>query len=267
MSDKIFHFVSGLPRSGSTLLCNLLWQNPRLYASETSGIMDVMWNVRNQWDNLIEFKAVLDKAANQASKLRVLRAVLEAHYAAVDRPVIFDKARSWLAHLEMAEAVLGRKAKVLVPVRDVRDVLASFEKLWRSNAALRQAPQEGQHYFEFQTVEGRCKLWACADQPVGLAYNRVKDALQRGFRDRMHFVRFEELTQRPAETMRGIYEFLGETPFEHDFEHVEQITREDDEVHGLIGLHTIRSKVEPIAPQWPKILGKAADTYAGLDLW
>lgn len=134
MIQKTIHFVSGLPRSGSTLLCNLLAQNPRFHATATSAILDVMFAVRNQWDKLVEFQAAVDKAANEAAKLRVLRGILQAYYDEVTLPVIFDKSRSWLAHLELAEAVLGDKAKVLVPVRDVRDVLSSFEKLWRAKS-------------------------------------------------------------------------------------------------------------------------------------
>jgi len=264
---KIIHFIAGLPRSGSTLLANVLAQNPRCHASATSGILEVMFGVRNHWDQLAEFKAAPDPRAVEAAKVRVLRAILEAYYADAARPVVFDKSRSWLAHLEMAEAVLSRRVKVLVPVRDLRDVLASFEQLWRLASATRQVSQEASNYPEFQTVEGRCAVWVRGDQPVGLAYNRVKDALHRGLGDRMHFVRFEELTARPRETMRGVYEFLGEPPFEHDFNHVEQVTWEDDRVHGFPGMHAIRSKVEPVPPQWPHYLGAAAEPYAGLELW
>lgn len=267
MPNKTVHFISGLPRSGSTLLANLLAQNPRFHTTATSGILDVMFGVRNHWDSLVEFQAMPDQAANEAAKLRVLRGILESYHADTPRPVVFDKSRSWLAHLEMAEAVLGRKARVLVPVRDVRDVLASFEKLWRRTAATAQIVQEAKNYYEFQTVEGRCAVWARGDQPVGLAYNRIKDAIQRGFRDRMHFVRFEDLTRAPVQTLELVYRFLDEPPFLHDFERVEQVTREDDRVHGFPGLHEIRSRIEPVPPQWPHILGPAANQYANLELW
>ncbi len=33
-----FHFISGLPRSGSTLLAAILKQNPRFHASMSSGL-------------------------------------------------------------------------------------------------------------------------------------------------------------------------------------------------------------------------------------
>lgn len=260
--------ISGLPRSGSTLLCNILAQNPRFYASQTSGLLDVLFGVRNQWDKLIEMQA-MDSGPSERRKLAVLRGVIDSFYSDVQQPVVFDKSRGWLAHLEMLEAVTGKPSRVLVPVRDLRDVLASFEKLWRKTSATRQLAVESEDYMAFQTMEGRLTVWARRDQPVGLAYNRIKDALARGWRDRLLFVEYEALTSHPEQTMRNIYAFLEEDWHRHDFEHVEQVTVEDDAVHGFApgALHGIRSRVEPQAPQWPSVLGQAAEKYKGQEVW
>jgi len=261
--SREYHFISGLPRSGSTLLANILAQNPRFGTTSTSGIMDIMFGVRNSWDKLVEFQAT----PNDAAKVRVLRAILEAYYADSDKPVVFDKSRGWVSLIEMSEAVLGRKAKILVPVRDVRDVLASFEKLWRKNSATTQIGQESENYFRFQTMQGRCSVWLSPNQPVGLAYNRVKDALQRGYTDRLFFVDFDDMTNNPEETFKKIYKFLGEDYFEHDFDNVKQVTWENDAVHGMKDLHKIRSKVRPMEPQWPSVLGSFAEQYGRLNFW
>ncbi|PIU75861.1 hypothetical protein COS75_02105 [Candidatus Pacearchaeota archaeon CG06_land_8_20_14_3_00_35_12] len=262
---KTFHFISGMPRSGSQLLCNILNQNPCFHVSPTSGILDIIFSVRNNWDQLIEFQANPDEEA----KKRVLRGILESYYANREEPICFDKSRGWLAYIEMAEMILEKKAKILVPVRDIRDILSSFEKLYRQSAATRQIAQERANYFKWQTVEGRCEIWASSDQPVGLAYNRIKDALSRGFQDRMHFVKYTELTKYPARTLMLIYNFLEEDYFEHDFNNVEQVIFEHDDVYGLgSDLHTIRPKVEPQPSQCPIILGETvAQKYQGLELW
>lgn len=262
---KSFHFISGMPRSGSQLLCNILLQNSRFHVSPTSGILDIIFSVRNNWGELLEFRANPDEEAKE----RVLRGILENFYADAEKPVVFDKSRGWLAYLEMAEMILERPAKVLVPVRDLRDILSSFEKLWRRGSATQQIAQERNNYFKWQTVEGRCEIWVNQDQPVGLAYNRIKDAISRGFQDRMHFVHYEELTRSPARTMLLLYNFLEEDYYEHNFKNVEQVIFEHDEVYGLeSGLHTIRQKVEPQSPQWPLVLGEeVAQKYRGMELW
>ena len=260
---KGIHFIAGVPRSGSTLLCNILAQNPRFQVTATSGILDAILMIRKMWGDIAEFKGL----GNTAAKVNVMRAMLQGYFADAPRPVVFDKSRSWLAHLELAQTLLGREPKVLVPIRDVREILGSFEKIWRRSRASGPTVHEKNFYKEFQSVEGRCDVLMREDQVVGIAYRRIGDALLRGFGRQMHFVSFEQLSAHPARTLAGIYEFLEEVPFPHDFDHVQQVTTEDDEVYNLKGLHEIRPKVEPVAVQAKKILGPVADKYEGPYVW
>jgi sulfotransferase len=91
VSELSCHFISGLPRSGSTLLANLLAQNPRFHSTATSGILEILFLVRNGWDKVLEFRAAVDRAANEAEKVRVLRGILQAYHGERGRPVVFDK--------------------------------------------------------------------------------------------------------------------------------------------------------------------------------
>jgi sulfotransferase len=257
--ERTIHFIAGMPRSGSTLLCNLLAQNPRFHTTSTSGIVGVVRLVNEQWSGIIGGPDLVVEAARR----RALAAILQCFHddPLVPKPVVFDKSRGWLGNLNLAEMALGRKVKVLVCVRDIRDVLASFERLWRKNAATWAQSQEQQHYIEYQTVEGRCDVLMKPDQVVGGAYQRIKKSLMRGMRDRMHFVEFEQMTRQPQQTTRRIYQFLEEPYYAHDFDNVEQVTTEDDFMHGIPGLHTIRQKIEPMSPQWPKTIGDVAAKY------
>ena len=110
---------------------------------------------------------------------------------------------------------------------------------------------------KFKTALGRAEVFIDDGQPVGRAYNAIRDAVTRGWKDCLHFVDYDELTRRPKNVMEGIYRFLGEPPHAHDFDNVEQVTFEDDFAYGFKDLHVIRQKVEPQAPQWPKIYDDA----------
>lgn len=253
-SEKKVYFVAGLPRSGSTLLLNILGQNPRFYVTPTSGILGILVQTRNAWDKSDAFRSLM-RDESEMIKGNVMRSILGAYFAHTDRPVCFDKNRNWTEYLEMAGALVGgaEKVRVLVAVRDLRDIVASFEKLYRRTSALSQIPQEAGDPMAMKTAVGRLTVFIDNRQPVGRAFNAVRDAVTRGWRRNMHFVEYGALTHTPEKTMAAIYDFLEEPRFSHDFDNVEQITYEDDSVHGFKDLHTIRRRVRPQKPQWPTV--------------
>lgn len=263
---KKFFFISGLPRSGSTLLCNILAQNQDLFVSKaTSGCHDVLFGVRNQWDKLIEHQA---EGVDHDQLRRVLSSILN-NYHSTDKTLILDKGRGWLSLIEMTEFILGYIPKIIVPVRNIAEILSSFEKLWRKNTGFSQWNFEQNDYFKAQTVEGRCDIWASASQPVGLAYNRVKDAISRGHKDKLFFLEFDHLTSYPKQTMQLVYNYLELPYFEHDYNNIEQYTQEDDDgVHRIPNLHKIRPNVRPVPKDSQEILGNMlVQKYSNLEIW
>lgn len=262
---RTHYFISGLPRSGSTLLCNILAQNPKFFVSPaTSGCHDVLFGIRNQWDRLIEHKA---EGVNYEQLKNVLKSVLNSYHF-TNKEIIFDKGRGWLSLIEMLE-FMDQPIKIISPVRNIAEILASFEMLWRNSTAKTQWAFESENYFKSQTVEGRCDIWAESSQPVGIAYNRLKDVIARNKGSNLLIVEMDDLTTMPLETMKRIYHFIEQDYYEHNFNHVEQVTKEDDvNVHRIPGLHTIRSKVEPVPHKAVQILGKSlAQKYSNLEFW
>jgi sulfotransferase len=82
-------FVSGLPRSGSTLLMNILGQHPDVHVTPTSGCHEVLWTTRNNWNNFIEHRA--DTQASDSKNLqRVLSSILNSYHD-TSKNIIFDK--------------------------------------------------------------------------------------------------------------------------------------------------------------------------------
>lgn len=263
---KNFYFISGLPRSGSTLLCNILAQNPNLFVSKaTSGCHDVLFNVRNQWDRLIEHQA---EGVDYSQLKRVLQNILNSYHT-TDKNFIVDKGRGWLSLIEMIEFITGQNPKIIVPVRNITEILSSFEKLWHNSTGFTQWNFEQEDYFKSQTVAGRCDIWANQSQPVGLAYNRVTDAINRGYKDKLLFVEFDNLTSLPYQTFKMVYDYLELDYYNHNFDNIEQYTKEDDEgVHRIPNLHKIRPILNPIAHCSLQVLGETlTNKYSNLEIW
>ena len=252
----VIHFVAGLPRSGSTLLQNLLAQNPGHHVTPTNGLISMMGVVRDNWTKFDAFKA--QGLQNVQPRIGAgLRAMSYGFYEEElsAGKVVFDKSRGWLQHIEMLEEVYRRPVRVVCTVRDLRAVAASFEKLHRKNPMGRRQ-HLGASYFAAQTIDGRARVLASPGGIFGLPVNYIRDAMSRGAADRVIVVRYQDLTSRPQETMDWLHGKLGLPGFEYDPNNVEQVTFEDDSVHGWgPDLHRIRSKVEPPAEApWAGVL-------------
>jgi sulfotransferase len=253
-SNLPLYFVSALPRSGSTLLMNLLGQNSAHHVTPTSGLIELFVAIKNQWRGLLEFRAEgLDKVEPRIRG--ALRGLLYGFFddEFIAGKTIFDKSRGWLQYIEPLEQVLERPVKIVVPVRDVRAIVASFEKIYRRRGLEYPEPRQAA-FFQCQTSEGRARALLAPQSILGLTINRLRDALQRGVSDRLVIVPYRALTHAPQATLSLLHRSLGLPPFDYSPDDVAQITHEDDCVHGMT-LHTIRTKVEPFAGvPWSDVL-------------
>jgi sulfotransferase len=252
---KIF-YQSSLPRAGSTLLQNILAQNPAFYATPTSGVLELIYGARLNYTNSAEFKAQ-DAGAMKKAFLAFSRAGMEAFYGALtDRPYVMDKSRGWSVHFDLLQMIFGEEPKIICLVRDLRQILSSMEKKFRQNPDKYRAVEC--HANLSGTTTLKRTLIQLQSPPVGLALDRLYEVHQRGWTKKMLFLRFEDLTSDPAETLRKVYQYLGVPEFPHRFDQVEQVTQEDDSVFGIPGLHEIRPKVEPLPSDYVQILGRDA---------
>lgn len=252
--NKKFIMNNSMPRSGSTLLQRILSQNPKIYASPTSSLIDILLNVRNNWYTL-EHRAITHTGIPQKILPKVLKSIVEAYYSDLPTEIICDKSRANVTNLDIWESILGYKPKILICFRNLADILASMEKLHRKTSLIKQPSFEKEYYWQFQTVEQRCAIWTAPEQIIGIAYNRITDAIQR-HPEVLHFIHYDKLTKFPEETMKGVYQFLGEKYFPHDFDNVPTENLEADlDVHGYENLHETRAKVQWIPSDAKKILG------------
>ena len=254
-----FHFISGLPRSGSTLLSAVLQQNPRFHAGVTSPVASLLGSLLDQVSVGSEWAAQVDVERRRA----LLRGIFASYYADVDKEVVFDTNRTWTAKLPVL-LDLFPAAKIIACVRNVGWIMDSIERLYQAN------PYENTRLYsndgERSSVYARVEALAQRNRMVGLAYSALKDAYYGACGRSMLVVEYDLLTQRPAEVVPLIYKFLGEEPYAHDYEKLQFDTPAYDEDLGLKGLHKVRERVsferrETILP--PDLF----DQYSRLSFW
>ena len=185
------------------------------------------------------------------------RAGMEAYFTALtSKPYIVDKSRGWGVHFDLLSMIFGEEPKIICMVRDLRQILASMEKKFRQNPDKNRAIEN--HVNLSGTTTFKRAVVHLQSPPVGLALDRLIEIHQRGWNQKILFIRYEDLTAQPAKTLGKVYSYLGLNLFKHDFGAVPQVTQEDDQAYGIPGLHDIRSKVEPLPNDYISVLGKDA---------
>lgn len=233
-----FHFISGLPRAGSTLLAALLKQNPRFHASMSSGLGTLVNGVTQMMSPGAEMAMTIE----EDQRKDILRGLFDSYYQRCgDKEIIFDTNRMWTLRMPLLKALFP-KAKVIACVRDVSWVMDSLECRVRENpfhfTRLFGPMNQGSVYSRVETLMGH-------DSLVGRAWTGLKEAFYGDQADALLVVEYEYLSQAPEKVLRLIYEFIGESWYEgHDFENVQFDAPEFDDALGVSGLHKVRPKVE-----------------------
>lgn len=255
-----YHFISGLPRSGSTLLAALLRQNPRFHASMTSPIGSLFEGMVRQFGAGSEFGPVI----TPEQRKRLVRGLFDAYYAdRLDKDVIFDTNRLWSAKLPMLMDQFPG-AKVIACVRNVAWIMDSMERRFRAN------PYEITKLFnddtERNTVYSRVDTLAQRNRLVGFAWAALKEAFYGEHAASLLVVDYDLLAQAPHKVLPLIYQFLGEAPFAHDIDHVEFDAPAFDAPLGMHGLHSVRTQVK-FEPRPTILPPDLFEQYAALSFW
>jgi sulfotransferase len=253
---KKYHFITGLPRSGSTLLSSILKQNPKFHSSITDPLAPLVKNVIecSQESVGLRTEVSLDK------RKKLVEYLFDGYYYDIDKEVIFNTNRAW-TYLTNVIKDLYSNSKFIVCVRDINWVLDSFECAHRRNPFSTNSATGDLSSSVYQRMDGLMR----EDGIVGFPYIGIKQAITGPDQSSLMLLEYEHLCKKPEEVMRVLYNFIEEEYYEHDFNDVEACWEEYDRELG-IKLHDVRKKVEWrernfILP--PDIL----DKYKNLEVW
>ncbi len=255
---KEFFFISGLPRSGSTLLSAILRQNPEFYADISSPVQGLVGATINVITGS-ESNHLIDEDRRKS----LLRATFNAYYEAVEPPIVFDTSRGWTAKTSLLKSLFPQ-TKIICCVRDLFWILDSFERIAAKNTLWNASLTDDEAR---QTVTTRCDalMDVKKEGQVVKPYYFLEEGMLLN-PDMIMLVEYESLCKKPESVLRELYQFIDKPYFDHDFKNVEYDNEVYDKALNMKSLHTVRKEVSWI--ERPSILPKSVwDKYSGKEFW
>jgi sulfotransferase len=249
MNKDNLYFISGLPRSGSTLIANLLKQNPQIHGESVSSLASIFGSINASWGNIESNK----EYRNDQAKQGVMKGVLDGYYSHINKSIVFDKDRGWVPLIGQLEAVLQKQVKMIICVRNPAEILTSFERMRKDNplfftgadAILREG----------SSIASRAYHYAGPDGAMGLSHRNIQDAITMGYLDRFLFVDYNRFCNSPKSQTKRIYDFFELPEFKHNYENIEQTEFYNDLAVGLPNLHKIKPSLEKTTVNCVEYLG------------
>ena len=260
--------MAGLPRSGSTLLASILNQNPDIYVSAQSPLPNILGAAYNQYQS----KENLDSSRFD-DIYNVVDNIIPLFYEKHPEKYIIDKNFSWLdPHpYVILEHHLKNNIKVICPVRDVMEILASWNKLCENDK---------NNEYDKLIIKGDKSKRSMADKRADFFINisgeesgiknsieAMKRALYPQFKDNILLVEYNDIVIKTKETIEKIYGFLEIEKFEHTFNYL-KTTHEYNDIWGAKGHHEVKPEIQKEEYDLSKIFSDSViKKYSGLEFW
>ena len=263
--SKQILYVTGMPRSGSTLLCQLLGMHPAIYSiGHSSPLVSLLVQCRTLLsdNHFLLGQLDVDFDLTYTRMINAYRGLMAGWFAETDLPVVVDKNRLWLALIETVK-LLDPQFKLLVCVRELGQVYGSIESQHQKTILLDFID----HLADYDRL-GRADQLFAGDKSIGapLAAIQAVQDLPPLVRDRIFFVRFEDLVGKPIETMAQVYQWMGLTAHRIDPQKLQVRAHESDSHFRHKYLHRQNGRIEtPAAHEVPKrvqeLIQKACGWY------
>ena len=230
---KKFFYLHGLPRAGNTLLGSIINQNPKVAVTANSIIADMLGELYTL-KNISIFKNFPDHKSFDS----VTKSLFDNYYKDWSQDYIIDRAPWGMpTNLKFLKEVQD-EIKIIVLVRDVEEILASFIK-WSQ-----REPTSFVNQYAAKTIEEKCDMLMNKDGVIVKELIGIKHLLDHQPRDMYHIVEYNNLCDNPKQTIEGIYDFLGIYRFNHRYNNLDQFQvngmKYDDNIVGQ-NLHTIET--------------------------
>jgi len=217
---KQLNICTGLPRTGSTVLMNILQQNPKIFTTATDPLPGIIHNKLLIDSRYTEpFQAMSTEQADNAVHGMVMGAVGGWYGGLTKKEIVVSKSRDWSAIY-----YLFPSSKILVTVRDLRDIVESFNKINRGIKSLHTYGDDKKLYPSFTESEKYIYHFKTANALSGALLQELPvfmDLFQKT-ENKVKFIRYEDFLKNPEKVLESVYKFFDEPVFQHDLNNISQ---------------------------------------------
>jgi sulfotransferase len=246
--NKKIIYVSGLPRSGSTLLCQLLHHHPDIYSSgHSSPLAMLLEKIReflsetpfclSQMD--IDFDLVYQRL------LHTSRGVINGWFEETDSLFVVDKSRHWISFIETLH-LLDPDFKMLVCLRDLTEIYGSIETQHHKTRLLNFPDRTSSNHYS-----SRLDSLFHDDGVIGAPLCGIKNLQyidNEDIKNRVCYIEFDALVHQPGEVMNTIYDWLEIPRFAFNPEQLQVRLHESDSYYRFKYPHQTHERIAPPPP-------------------
>ena len=259
---KTYFFLSGLPRSGTTLLGAILEQNPDIYVGATSPVLEFLLS----FDNTFNFNKTYHAFPKEDFRIRTLSRIPDDWYSDVDSSIIIDKNRGWPRATPYAK-LFTDNIKIICTVRSVLEILSSWILLNRKSPD--SFIDKGLKKLKLAlTDDNRCEYLM---QEASGDVEQALYSLKSGFTNHsncLHLIEYDDLINDTENIINGIYSFLELPTYKHKYDNIGHINQENDMVHGMPEMHNVKSTISRSENNPLDILSdNIIKKYSDLEFW
>ena len=231
------NMISGLPRAGSTLLCNLLNMNSNYHVTPTSAVLDTLKTMRSNFSQDATWKAQ-DRIGLYEDFKAGMKGFIDGFFA--NKDIVFDKSRAWPAHIKLIDEILGNTdSKIIFCYRNPVEIIGSIEAQYQKTLLIENTDEQAAPG-AFLTLDRRIGTFMNDGGIVSYPVEILRDAIEMGYQDRILIIKYYDLTNNTQLVLDDIHDFIGEPRVTYDFKQLKQSTFEYDGFYNYKFLHTIK---------------------------
>jgi sulfotransferase len=265
-----YFMMSGLPRSGSTLLRSILNQDNTLYAGPISPSVELLYYT----DKYFQSSEMLLASPNPQGCYDVLSNMMDHFYSNImekeGKSKIIEFNRAIPNNIERFRTYIKEDIRIVCPVRSIPEILASFISLIHKNSDKVSFVDQ---YLIDNKIEvnddTRCDYLMSDYGIVGQALFAMSRPYLRGEENLLKIVEYDDLVANTDEVMREVYDFWGLERWSHTYEDLENKFPENDIFqYNLDGMHTIGKVIKKTCKKPEEVLSaEIIEKYSGMEYW